>query len=70
VTLLNTEGIAMPWLPEVRGALLALAALWSMWLGWRMVQTVDLRGKVLALAALAAAVGGNVFAWVLLFYLF
>lgn len=70
VTLLKAEGVAMPWLPEVRGTLLALAALWSLWLGWRMLQGIALRKRIPALGALGAAIGGNVFAWALLFYVF
>jgi hypothetical protein len=70
VTLLKSEGVVMPWLPEVRGALLALAALWSLGLGWKMMRNIKWRRKALALSALGMAIGGNVFAWVLLFYVF
>ena len=69
VTLLKAEGVIMPWLPEVRGALLALAALWSLWQGWRMLQRISRWRKVFALGALGAAIGGNVFAWMLQFYI-
>lgn len=72
VTLLKAEGVVMPWLPEVRGALLALAGLWSLWLGAGM--TRDLPGvapiaKILAFASLCVAVAGIVLPWVFLFYL-
>jgi polyferredoxin len=70
VTLLKSEGVVMPWLPEVRGALLALAALWSLGLGWKMMRHIKWQRKALALSALGMAIGGNVFAWVLLFYVF
>lgn len=70
VTLLKAEGIALPWLFEVRMALLTLAALWSLWLGWRMLRGFDWQRKLPALGALAVAIGGNVFAWMLLFYFF
>jgi len=70
VTLLKAEGIIMPWLPEVRGALLALAAIWSLWLGWRMLRNIGLWRKALALGALGISIGGNILAWVLLFYIF
>jgi polyferredoxin len=70
VTLLKAEGVAMPWLPEVRGVLLALAAAWSLWLGWRMLHDTGWQRKLPALGALALAIGGNVFAWILLFYFF
>jgi polyferredoxin len=70
VTLLKAEGIAMPWLFDVRMTLLALAAMWSLWLGWRMLRGINWQRKVGALGALSAAIGGNVFAWMLLFYFF
>lgn len=70
VTLLKAEGIVMPWLPEMRATLLALAALWSMWLGWRMMQNADGWRRILALGALGTAIGGNIFAWALLFFIF
>jgi len=69
VTLLKAEGFIMAWLPEVRGTLLAMAVLWVGWLGWRMLRDVKLWQRILALGALSAASGGNVFAWVLLFYI-
>ena len=70
VTLLKAEGIAMPWIFEVRITLLALAAMWSLWLGWRMLRGIAWQRKLSALGALAVAIGGNVFAWMLLFYFF
>jgi hypothetical protein len=72
VTLLKAEGVMMPWLPEVRGALLALAALWSLWLGGRMLFALpgaSRTARLTALACLAAAIGGIVLPWVFLFYI-
>ncbi|OGS98610.1 MAG: hypothetical protein A3F73_08870 [Gallionellales bacterium RIFCSPLOWO2_12_FULL_59_22] len=72
VALLKAEGATMPWLPEVRGILLALAALWSLWLGARLLLAApgaSAAGRALALAWLAAATGGVVLPWVLLFYI-
>ena len=72
VTLLKAEGIAMPWLPEVRAALLGMAALWSLGLGARMLfamPSASHPAKLLAFACLAAAIGGVVLPWVFLFYL-
>jgi len=70
VSLLKAEGIVMPWLPEARGVLLALAALWSIGLAWKMLRDIELWRKALALGALVVAIGGNIFAWALLFYIF
>ena len=43
VTLLKAEGLAMPWLPQARGTLLALGVLWSLWLGTRMLRNLEPR---------------------------
>lgn len=72
VTLLKAEGLIMPWLPEARGALLALAALWSLWLGGRMLFAlpgVSRAARLTALACLAAAIGGIVLPWAFLFFI-
>ena len=72
VTLLKAEGVMMPWLPEVRGALLALATLWSLWLGGRMLFALPGASRavrLMALACLAAAIGGVVLPWGFLFFI-
>lgn len=71
VTLIKAESIMMPWLPEVRGALLTLAALWSLWLGGRMLLALPgatSAAKLTALACLATTIGGVVLPWIWLFY--
>ena len=71
-TLLKAEGLNMAWLSDARGTLLALAFLWSGWLGWRMLNelgSVRLVRKIAALGALCTALSGVIFAWALLFYL-
>lgn len=72
VTLLKAEGVVMPWLPEARAALLGMAALWSLGLGARMLSALPAASrptKLLALACLAAAIGGVVLPWIFLFYI-
>ncbi|MCE5181233.1 MAG: 4Fe-4S binding protein [Betaproteobacteria bacterium] len=72
VTLLKAEGLAMSWLPETRGALLVLAALWSLGLGGRMLFALPGTSRVARLAALAClamAIAGILLPWVFLFYL-
>ena len=72
VTLLKAEGVVMPWLPEARGTLLALAALWSLWLGGRMLIVLpgaSRAARLTALACLALSIAGIVLPWIFLFYL-
>ena len=72
VTLIKAEGIMMPWLPEVRGALLALAALWSLRLGGRMLFALpdaSRAARLTALAYLATAIVGVLLPWIFLFYI-
>lgn len=72
VTLIKAEGVIMPWLPEVRGALLALAALWSLWLGGRMLFALPGASRAVrltALVCLSTAIGGVVLPWIYLFYI-
>lgn len=72
VTLLKAEGIMMPWLPEARGVLLVLAALWSLWLGRRMLfamSEASRAARLTALVCLAVAIAGIVLPWIFLFYL-
>ena len=72
VTLLKAEGVIMPWLPEARGVLLSLAALWSLWLGVRMLRgqspALNRTAQILALLCLAASISGIVLPWITLFY--
>lgn len=37
-THMRAEGVALGWLPALRGVLLAIGILWSAWLGWRLVR--------------------------------
>jgi len=71
VTLLSGERIIMPWLPIARGLLLAVAVLWSLWLGARFLRSsaANITPKLLAFCALAMAVGGVLAPWLMLFYI-
>ena len=67
---LRAEGIILPWLPVLRGALLALGLLWSAWLGLRLLRTAApsrarLGAAFVVWLAPLAAVGST---WVLVFY--
>jgi polyferredoxin len=69
VTLLRAEGMTLPWVGTARALLLAGAALWSIWLAWRIasLSTRGLpRGLATACVALATAVGLS--GWGLLFW--
>ena len=62
--LAHGEGLRLPWLPMVRGVLLALSACWSLYLAWQWLDAraiVAQRARVLATMALAAA--GVLAAW-------
>ena len=71
VTLLKAEGIVMPWLPEARGVLLAMAALWSMALALGMLRRTSssLPRRLFAALGVAASVIGVIAPWLFLFYL-
>lgn len=68
---LRGEGVLLAWLPVARAALLALGALWSAWLGARLIVTArpGLLRAALALAAWAAPIGAVVTAWIFVFYI-
>ncbi len=68
---LRAEGVALTWLPMARAAMLALACVWSGWLGTQLIvgagagrlrTAIALFAWTLPLAAVAAA-------WVLVFYI-
>ena len=57
VTLLRVEGVATWWVADVRLLLLALANVWSLWLGWQIAgRWVQGARRLLALAGLLAAI--------------
>jgi polyferredoxin len=70
VTMLRGEGIAMGFIGMVRGLLLCAAALWSIWLAWRItgLATVDIARRVAATISIAGAVAVGVASWSLLFW--
>jgi hypothetical protein len=70
VTMLAAEGIRIPHLEFLRGGLLAMGALWSSLLGWQMLRR-SAQGPVrrsAALAMLIVAIGGILWPWIQLFY--
>lgn len=69
-THLRAEGVALGWLPVARGALLALAALWSGWLGARLILEARpaMPRAALALAIWTLPVGAVTAAWIHVFY--
>lgn len=70
VTLLAQDGFAMGWVEELRIAMLAGAALWALWLGWRIagLHAPNAARRLLALAALLPACASTLGAWYLLFW--
>jgi polyferredoxin len=69
VTLLRAEGMTLSWVAAARGLLLAGAALWSIWLAWR-VSGLTARGlpRGLATACVALATVVGLSGWGLLFW--
>ncbi|MRR08689.1 4Fe-4S binding protein [bacterium] len=68
VTHLRSEGILLGWLPWVRGALLALAVLWSFRLGFGLLGRPTWLRRGAALAVFAAPVAVVTGLWATLFY--
>ena len=70
VTLLAQDGIRIGWVEELRLAMLAGAAGWALWLGWRIagLYAPGPARRLLALAALAPACASTLGAWSLLFW--
>ena len=70
VTLLAQDGFRMDWIEELRIAMLAGAAVWALWLGWRIagLHAPSAARRVLALAALLPACASTLGAWYLLFW--
>jgi hypothetical protein len=70
VTLLAQDGFQMGWVQELRIAMLAGAAAWALWLGWRIAGLYARNGlaRGLALAALLPACASTLGAWYLLFW--
>lgn len=69
VTLLESEGLGLAWINDLRALLLAGATLWSVWLAWRVVGLWSkgwARGLAVACVGAAALVGDA--GWWLLFW--
>ncbi len=69
VALVKAEGIALPWLPYARGALLAIALAGSLALAQRQLAAVPFLRRGAALAAFSVAMAPVAAAWVALFFL-
>jgi polyferredoxin len=69
VTFLRGDGIVIPYVSEIRAAMLTGAGLWSVWLAWRVAGLAagGLR-RAAATASIASAVTLSVANWVLLFW--
>ncbi len=70
ISQLRGEGVVLAWLPLARAVLLALGALWSCWLGARLIVAARPgHGRAaLALATWATPVSAVVAAWILTFF--
>lgn len=70
VTLLAQDGVRMGWVAELRVAVLAGAALWALWLGWRIagLYAPGVVRRGVALVALTPACASTLGAWYLLFW--
>lgn len=69
VAQLKAEGIALPWLPYARGALLAAAMAGSIALAWRQLAEWPFLRRGAALAAFSVAMAPVAAAWIALFFL-
>ena len=70
VSHLSAEGLLLPWLPQIRAALLGIAALWSMGLAIGMMRhTPSIPRRLMAVSAMAIAVAGIITPWLFLFFL-
>lgn len=69
VTMLRAEGLALHWIGPVRAVLLAGAALWSVWLAWRVagLSSPGVR-RSLATGCIALAVAVSLVGWAMLFW--
>ncbi|MBD9417493.1 4Fe-4S binding protein [Pseudomonas sp. PDM16] len=68
VKLLRYEGFLLTWVQPARAALLAGAACWSLWLGWRICQKLSAHQQVAPLAGLLLANGLLGYCWWLQFW--
>jgi hypothetical protein len=70
VTFLRGDGILIPYVSEMRAALLLGTSLWSVWLAWS-VAGLSARGlrRIGATLGIAAACALSVSGWVLLFWI-
>ncbi|QID16277.1 4Fe-4S binding protein [Nitrogeniibacter mangrovi] len=68
VTLLGAEGVLIPHLGAIRGALLAVASLASVALAARMLAALGRWRRLAALGLFALAAAGAVLPWVLMYY--
>ncbi|HEY3325870.1 MAG TPA: 4Fe-4S binding protein [Novimethylophilus sp.] len=71
VNMLKAEGFIFPWLGWARGLVLALAALWSLVLAWKVIGRINAAParRILSALSVGLAVSGAVVPWVFLFYL-
>ncbi|MBI2317772.1 MAG: 4Fe-4S binding protein [Betaproteobacteria bacterium] len=71
VTVLAGEGVRIPGLPFLRGALLAIGAIAALWLGRELIaRSAAVRSRRIAASLVyAVAVAGGVVPWVFMFYL-
>jgi len=70
VSHLSAEGLSLPWLPQIRAALLGSAALWSMGLALGMMRhTPSIPRRLMAASAVTIAVAGVITPWLFLFFL-
>lgn len=71
VTMLTAEGIALPWLAQIRGALLGLATLGSLALAAKMIfgiQDIRFSRRVAAYSCAVTAVAAVPASWIMMFY--
>ena len=71
VTMLKAEGVRLSFVGPARAVLLASAAVWCIWLAWRISgrYTPVLARRIGAVACIAAAATVGVAQWILLFWL-